>query len=36
VVSILNLAAGRIAKEDERDLDQGRSGSMRRARSSTW
>jgi hypothetical protein len=36
VVSILNLAARRIAKDDERDLDQARSESTPPERSSTW
>ena len=35
VASILNLSARRIAKADERDLDQGRLGSTRCGRSST-
>ena len=36
MVSILNLSARRIAKDDERDLEQGKLGSTPRTRSSTW
>ena len=36
VVSILNLSARRIAKDDERDLDQAKVGIDAARASSTW